>query len=308
MGVSNKNLTKAKISKDDEFYTLYDDIVNELGYYKQYLDGKVVYCNCDNPLFSQFWRYFHLNFTDLGLKGLIATYYDEYNKASRVDYWGGCDDDILNGKYTHISNFGDMLSEECKGILLEADILITNPPFTLFRKLLGTLVELGKDFILVGNRNSVVSKQLFSLIKDNKVRIGYSRIRKFLRPDGNTEDLGNVCWYTTLPVDRKPLELTRSYYKWGDSFTEEYIEYDNYNAIEVGKLVDIPVDYFGVMGVPITFIDKHCQDQFKIVGLARGIRSSSIPLDLKLSEGELGGSGEIRGRRLYARILICRNH
>ncbi len=260
--MANKNLTAAKKAKNDEFYTQFPDIEKELCHYKPHFAGKVVFCNCDDPTWSNFWRYFHLNFAHLGLKKLIATHYDPNESTYKMEYEGGNDTNVEIGVKTPLLQNGDFRSEECIELLKEADIVVTNPPFSLFREYTAQLVKYGKKFVIIGNMNAITYKEFFPLMKDNKVWLGYMSPKTFMQPDGNEKKFGNVMWYTNLDIPKRhePIDLIEHY------SPEKYPKYDNYDAINVDKTLDIPKDYDGVMGVPISFLDKYCPEQFEIVG------------------------------------------
>ena len=268
--VAKKHLEAAKSAKNDEFYTQLSDIENELKHYIKYFRGKVVYCNCDDPVQSNFWRYFHLNFTYFGLKKLIATHYRAEGGAYIMEYTGENDLNIYEGKVKNLKGTGDFRDEECIEILKQADIVCTNPPFSLFREYLGQLIEYDKKFIILGTINALTYKEVFPLFIDNKVWLGYTMHGTgqhwFRVPDTYTNGkikvidgvryatIGNAIWYTNLDTVKRhePLELLEHY------SPEKYPKYDNYDAINVDRVCDIPCDYDGVMGVPITFMDKYC--------------------------------------------------
>ena len=273
----NNNLHTAKATKNDEFYTQLEDIENELKYYKDYFKGKVVYCNCDgflNKEKSNFFMYFSLNYEFLGLKGLICTKYNPNGKGKKYEYYG----DLNGNNYpdeeevftSELEGDGDFRSEECIELLKKCDIVCTHPPFSLFRQYVAQLFEYNKDFLIIGNVNAISYKEVFPLIKENKMWLGVSITsgdRKFVVPDNyplNAAGCGidengkkyirvkGVRWFTNLD-HKKPHEELLLYKKYNE---EEYPKYDNYDAIEVGKTKDIPMDYNGIMGVPITFLDK----------------------------------------------------
>lgn len=260
----NNNLQAAKKAKNDEFYTQYSDIEKELQHYTRHFAGKVIYCNCDNPEWSNFWKYFHENFTRLKLKKLIASFYDPKEPAYYMEYNGGNDNNCEVGVKTPLQGNGDFRSPECIELLKEADIVVTNPPFSIARSdYLPQLMEYEKKFIIIGDLNWVTYKSIFPLIKDNKIWMGYNSIKQFLQPDGTMAKFGNKLWYTNLDIPKRhePIDLIEHY------FPERYPRYDNYDAINVDKTLDIPCDYDGVMGVPISFLDKYCPEQFEIIGL-----------------------------------------
>lgn len=311
----NKNLGAAKTAKKDEFYTQLTDIEKEMRYYRKHFKGKTVFCNCDDPFESNFFKYFVLNFNRLGLKKLIATCYatspiagqqlslfdvvgsDEeqrskpykavVTKVYDVTGDGGVDMfDVAELFKSHenelveLEGDGDFRSEECLALLDEADIVVTNPPFSLFREYVAVLMEHEKHFIIIGNVNAITYKEFFPLLKDNKVWIGasiHSGDRKFYVPDdyplnaagcGIDDDgrrfirVKGVRWYTNLDLKQRHEEmiLVKRY------SPEIYPHFDNYDAINVDKTADIPCDYAGIMGVPITFLDRYSPDQFEIVG------------------------------------------
>lgn len=262
--MANKSLTAAKKAKNDEFYTQLSDIEKELRHYKHHFSGKVVFCNCDDPTYSEFWRYFHLNFSELGLKKLVATHYDPDSSSYGIEYEGGNDADYTVGTVFRLKQHGDFRSDECIELLKQSDIVVTNPPFSLFRLYVEQLMKYGKKFIIIGNKNAITYKEFFPLLKDNKVWIGCNNVKEFCQSDGSVKKFGNIGWYTNLDVvkQHEDLVLWQRYYE-DDGVTpkpdaeKRYPHYDNYDAINVDRLQDIPCDYFGVMGVPITFLDKY---------------------------------------------------
>lgn len=255
----SQSLHEAKKAKDDEFYTLYEDIEKEVSCYPlNTWKGKVIYCNCDDPRSSNFWKYFVDNFHKLGLKALHATYKTLDNSSS----WHWVFDGETALKQPLKSN-GDFRSEECIEILKEADIVVTNPPFSLFREYTAQLLELEKSFLIAGKQTAITHKKFFPFIAKGKVTLGFSnRLTAFLCPDGSFQKLNDVVWYMNLTTRDIPfIELTKTYN------SEEYKKYDNYDAINVNRTKDIPCDYDGVMGVPISFLHKHNPNQFQIIGL-----------------------------------------
>lgn len=270
----NDNLHKAKDAKNDEFYTRIEDVAEELRHYKKHFEGKVVFCNCDDPTWSAFWRYFHLNFSELGLKKLIATHYDRTEPTYKMEYEGGDDNDVEVGVKTQLEGNGDFRSEECLDLLDECDIVVTNPPFSLFREYVAILIAHNKKFLIIGNKNAITYKEFFPLLKENKVWIGYTSPAEFNTPDGMTKKMNGLTrWFTNLDIQKRheKLILWQRYYDDDGNplpdAMERYPHYDNYDAINVDKVADIPVDYKGVMGVPITFMDKYNPDEFEIVGM-----------------------------------------
>lgn len=340
--MANKDLQRAKAAKNDEFYTQIGDIQEELNHYigkhggKNHFKDKVVFCNCDDPTYSHFWYYFVSNFTELGLKKLIATHYDENGKGHKLELTREMVQ--KNDKYTipkpkgndeyyefmetpprkPLSENGDFRSDECIKILKEADIVVTNPPFSLFREYLAQLMEYKKDFLIIAPLGSVTYKEVFPLIKNNQIWLGYgfrngnayfknlgknpSEFAKGVyNPETGLLKFRNVIWLTNLDHKKRheKLILTENYDK------TLHLKYDNYDAINVDKTKDIPKDYDGVMGVPVSFLDKYNPEQFEIIGIGTGE-----------SGKELGVKKNYRGRTditytkngvtkcPYSRILI----
>ena len=293
--MANDSLNKAKKAKNDEFYTLYSDVAKELAHYQQHFKGKIVYCNCDNPEWSAFWRYFHINFSAMGLKKLIATY--KGTPAYKMEYTGGNDIDVTVGLRTPLKDDGDFRSQECLDILKVADIVVTNPPFSLFREYIAQLMEYGKKFIIIGSKNAITYKDFFPLLKDNKVWIGYNNVNDFQQPDGSFKKFGNIGWFTNLGIKKRHEKIVlRKIYT-----PEEYPTYDNYEAINVNKTVEIPSDYDGVMGVPISFLDKYNPNQFEIVGWSR---HNDLNMDGGYWKKGTCNDALIGGKLVYRRILI----
>lgn len=280
----NDNLHKAKDAKNDEFYTRIEDVAEELRHYKKHFAGKVVFCNCDDPTWSAFWRYFHLNFAELGLKKLISTHYDRTEPTYKMEYEGGDDNNVEVGVKTPLEGNGDFRNKECLDLLDECDIVVTNPPFSLFREYVAVLMQHQKKFLILGNMNALTYKEIFPLIRDNQLWYGasiHSGDRKFYVPndyplkasgcgvDNNGQKfirVKGVRWYTNLDYKARHEKLVL----WKNYTPEEYPKYDNYDAINVNKYSEIPCDYDGVMGVPITFIDYYCPEQFEIVAFRKG--------------------------------------
>lgn len=258
----NTNMHDAKKNKNNEFYTMLSDIENELKHYKKHFKNKTVFLNCDDPKESNFWKYFSLNFDFLGLKKLVSTHYNEIGQTYKLELLKYNTEPILSP----LKQNGDFRSDECVEILKECDIIVTNPPFSLFREFVNQLIEYDKMFIVIGNKNAITYKETFSLIKDNKLWLGYTSPKEFLQPDNTFKKFGNIGWFTNVEIDKRNEEviLYRKYY----DDTSLYPKYDNYNAINVDKVKDIPCDYYGVMGVPITFMDKFNPEQFEIIGNA----------------------------------------
>ena len=307
--MANKNLNAAKTAKKDEFYTQLSDIERELQHYWPHFRDKVVLCNCDDPYESNFFKYFALNFNQLGLKKLICTCYDgspimgtqlmlfgldaegeekkvaykvEITEVSDVNGDGAVD--LADVEYlikndknvlSCLRGNGDFRTKECIELLKKADIVVTNPPFSLFREYIGQLMEYGKKFLIVGNQNNVGYKEVFPMIQKNLIWLGvnagshkfqvpddFERNNTYIDNDGKKyAKFGNICWFTNLDHNKRheELDLIRSY------SPNEYPHYENYDAIEIPKVSDIPYDYPGIMGVPITFLDKYNPEQFEII-------------------------------------------
>lgn len=341
----NTNLARANREKNDEFYTRLTDIEKELRHYRKHFKGKTILCNCDDPFESNFFKYFVLNFNKLGLKKLIATCYatsaisnkelslskvlgNDETKEGRpykavvtkiYDATGDGGIDMLDvaelfkmgeNELTELKEDGDFRSEECLELLKEVDIVVTNPPFSLFREYVATLVEYDKKFIIIGNKNAITYKEIFPLLKDNIIWLGNNNPapklfyvptlleeRKNIKKDENGDlvaTFGNICWFTNLDIKKRheDLILIRKYNE------EDYPKYDNYDVINVNKVKDIPYDYEDIMGVPITFIDKYNPEQFEIIGIANSARWI----------GDLECFTLIDGRKIYNRILVKNKH
>ena len=350
--MANKNLNAAKTAKKDEFYTQLSDIERELQHYWKHFCGKTVLCNCDDPYESNFFKYFALRFNQLGLKKLICTCYNgspmqgnelvfrfddadsgpqkvaykmEVTEVKDMNGDGAVDlSDVryllMNDKNVmSILQTGDFRSPECVALLKEADIVVSNPPFSLFREYIGQLMAYDKKFIIVGHQNAITYKEVFPLIKENKLWLGYGfkgGATHFYSPYEDTATAGNhkedqirvsgVNWFTNLEIPKRneELDLVCRY------SPEEYPKYDNYDAINVGRTQDIPMDYKGLMGVPITFLDKYNPNQFEIIWQASGNTRASAPKEVLEIMGytnhkeDRGGCGVVNGKRQYSRIII----
>ncbi len=312
----NNNLHTAKKAKNDEFYTQLCDIENELKHYRQHFVGKVVYCNCDDARESNFFKFFSLNFEFLGLKKLISTGYKENGKGVKLVYTGDKNGnkmpDFDEIEVTELEGNGDFRSPECVELLKEADIVVTNPPFSLFREYVAQLMEFGKQFLILGNMNAITYKEIFPLIKENKLWWGVSLNGtkcSFIVPESyegknvyieNGKRLGkvnNAIWFTNMEHERRnqPIDL---YMKYSNEY---FPKYDNYDAIEVSKVCDIPINFEGVIGVPITFLHKYCPNQFEIIDINPhffSIVEKGLPKPKQLSLKSYGLKDP------YARILI----
>ena len=316
----NKNLHQAKNAKKDEFYTQLADIENELKHYKDHFKGKTVFCNCDDPRVSNFFHYFSHRFESLGLKKLITTCYKNQNmdlfstheneKAVMLEYNGDKNGDKTPNAeeigIIELQGDGDFRSAESIELLKQADLVVTNPPFSLFREYVAQLMEYDKKFLIVGTQNSITTKEIFSLLKENKIWLGHKAgDMSFIVPDeyemrdtrswrdekgNNWRSLGNTCWFTNLDHSKRheELDLFKHY------TPQEYPKYDNYDAINVNRVAEIPQDYKGVMGVPITFLDKYNPKQFELIGIDRYVEDNP----------NFGKRFTINGKEIYARILI----
>lgn len=354
--MANKNLNNAKIAKKDEFYTQLTDIERELQHYWQHFKDKVVLCNCDDPYESNFFKYFALRFNQLGLRKLICTCYngspvqgnelmidfgdftDEPKKVaykveitevkdlngdgavdlSDVQYLLKNDKNVLSTLKT-----GDFRDPECIELLKQADVVVTNPPFSLFREYIGQLMKYEKKFLIVGNQGAIIYKEIFPYVINNKIWLGYGfkgGATHFVSPYEDVASasdhkkgmirVSGVHWFTNLEIPKRNefIDLVCKY------SPEEYPSFDNYNAINVNKTADIPCDYEGIMGVPITFLDKYNPEQFEIIWQASGNTRASAPAEVLQSVGytvhpeDRGGCGVVKGKRQYSRILIRNKH
>ncbi len=323
MAGSNR-LSNARKAKKDEFYTQLEDIEKELKHYKEHFKGKTVLCNCDDPRVSSFFTYFSHHFESLGLKKLITSCYKNQNIESfsknssktgaYLEYTGDKNGnripDTEEIEVKELKGDGDFRSDECKELLKQADIVVTNPPFSLFREYLQQLIDFNKKFLIIGNVNAISYKECFKLIKENKMWLGasiHSGDRKFGVPDDyplnaatcGIDDKGQrfirvkgVRWFTNLDYKERheDLPLYKNYNK------DEYPKYDNYDAINVDRTSEIPCDYYGYMGVPITFMDKYKPEQFEILGLDNHT----------INDGLGAGANKIKGKTIYRRIIIKR--
>lgn len=313
--VSNRNLRTAARVKNDEFYTRLTDIENELRHYKKHFKNKIVLCNCDDPLESNFVKYFSLNFEHLGLKKLIATHYKESNLFTKeppykLEYTGDKDGNRVPDPGEFVAEMlddGDFRSPECEELLEEADIVVTNPPFSLFREYVDQLIQFDKKFLIIGPLNAIAYKEIFLLTRNNRLWTGLTHPREFILPDGEVQPFGNIGWYTNLYHKKRAEKLTL-YRKYS---SKEYPKYDNYDAIEVSKVSDIPLDYKGEMGVPITFLDKYNPEQFEIIGLMADKREKcdafiqGDPVYLDEKHKRFVGA-VLSGKATYARIIVRR--
>lgn len=336
--MANKNLQAAKSAKKDEFYTQLSDIEKELRHYKEHFRGKTVLCNCDDPRISNFFKYFAMNFEHLGLKRLITTCYKNQdidlfsNHSDEKAVYLIYDGDTNGNGYPDAEEIGihplkgdgDFRSNECIELLKQADIVVTNPPFSLFREYVAQLMKYEKKFLIIGNIDNTTYREVFPLLKDNKIWLGYnSGSYKFNIPEfyeGNNIKIidgerkacfGNICWYTNLEISKRHEDLVL-YKKYESS---RYPKYDNYDAIEVCQLDNIPDDYYGVMGLSITFFTKYCPDQFEVIGITDraddyGLKTKKYTKKDTPRYSDLNGrsvllvNGEYK--KTYPRVLIRR--
>ena len=304
---ANANLNKAKKAKNDEFYTRYEDIEVEVMEYKEQFQDKIVYLPCDS-LKSEFWSFFINNFQSFGLKMLIATHYEKDGQSYKV--WTNDGDNIIQ---EDLMGDGDFRSPECIEILKECDIVCTNPPFSLFREFVDTIMSHNKLCLIIGNQNAFACKGIFLLMMNNKLLIGHNMVKEFNQPDGSIKKFGNICWFTNMKVNKyiEKLVLTKTYNPI------DYPKYDNYDAIEVGRVANIPKDYDGVMGVPITFLFKYNPDQFEILGCFKEFKECDLEngfirgemteyIDSKTHAIKTWHGPTINKKAKYTRILIRR--
>jgi hypothetical protein len=334
--MANGNLNSARSAKNDEFYTQFPDIEKEMSAYLEHdpdvFRDKTILLPCDDPEWSNFTRYFLMNFTALGLKKLISTSYapdrktasvpatdfesssPEYDPSkteSRGKIFTVSRDTIDHALLTlddlewqYLEGDGDFRSAEVTRLRDEADVIITNPPFSLFREFLAWIVEANKQFLIVGSMNAITYKEVFPLIKANRVWSGCSNPKGFTSPDGQLKKFGNVQWYTNIDHNRRhePLSLMTMERNLKHSKHQaikdagRYLEYDNYNAIDVPHTDAIPSDYDGVMGVPISFLDRYNPDQFELLGSNRGIGQDP--------NGVYGRSSMLNGKETFKRLFI----
>lgn len=327
---TNTLLNNAKKSKNDEFYTQLPDIEKELKHYKKHFKGKVVYCNCDDPRVSNFFHYFSYNFEKLGLKRLLATCYmsqerDQFSKydsdkAIYLEYEGDKNNNNIPDPneigIKHLEGDGDFRSDETIALLKQADIVVTNPPFSLFKEYVSQLAEYQKKFLIVGTWNAIAYKEVFKLIQEDKLWIGVNSNRNFsgfivpehyelFGTEARIDEQGNrivssnnTCWFTNMDIAKRHEELVL-YKKYTP---DEYPTYDNFDAIEVSKVNEIPIDYDGLMGVPITFMNKYNPNQFDIIWTTD--RGGDGMLDKYKKPHERYDAPVVNGKGKYKRIII----
>ena len=316
MARKNDNLHTAKKAKNDEFYTQVRDIEMEIEHYRQHFVDKVIYMPCDNPEWSNFWMVLKGQFSAIRCKKIVATFYNGVVDKDTHPYkleWDG-----ETETKTMLEGDGDFRSEECTKILQESDIVITNPPFSMFREFVKWLEDTGKKYLIIGNQNAITYKEIFPLIKENKMWLGYNTNKScdFIIPDnyvvkgsGYVDERGakhavvpGICWFTNLDIQKRH-DFIHSGRRYART-PEKYPKYDNYDAINVDKTNEIPDDYDGVMGVPITFLDKYCPEQYEIIDINPHffiMVENGLP---KLKQLTLKN---VNRKDPYARVLIRRN-
>lgn len=329
MATKNANLHGAKRAKNDEFYTRIQDVEAELYHYRPHFKDKVVYLNCDDPRWSAFWRFFCLQFSVLGLKGLIATHYTGVTEPGEPSFMieakrgrddtmpGGWVDPKTGGVQTPLEGDGDFRSPECVELLKRSDIVVTNVPFSHFREYVDQLIEYDKEFLVMGSRNAITYKEVWPYIQGEKIWLGNPLgTIEFEIPadtadpdkwgyreeviDGQThyfQAMRHICWFTNLDHPKRHEELIT----WKKYSPEEFPHYDNYDAIEVSQVKHIPADYDGIMGVPITFLDKWNPEQFEFLGASD---NGAVPEDLKLPHFKRHNEPYVDGRKVYKRLFI----
>ena len=298
MAKKNSSLRNAQAVKNDEFYTQISDIEQEIGNYRKHFKDKIIYMPCDNPEWSNFWHVLKSQYIYLHYKKIIATFYNGIIDTDKQPY--KLEYDGVNEIKTLLGGNGDFRSKECTKILQESDIVITNPPFSLFREFVKWVMDADKKFLIIGNQNAITYKEIFPYLKENKMWLGYHNVKTFKQYDGSEKDFGNVCWFTNLDIKKRhdTLETGCLY----DDDPSKYPTYDNYNAINCDKTNEIPDDYDGLIGVPITFLDKHCPAQYEIID---GIGRYSI-LDNEATKKEGKYLSMINGEAKYFRLIIKR--
>lgn len=309
MAKNNKSMQAAKVNKNDEWYTMLNDIEEEISMHMDYVRqfyGKTVLCNCDDPEWSNFFLFFRNHFEQLQLKKVIFTHYEMSGNSSYKLEWDGSylGYDTLNLVRTPLKGNGDFRSPECLELLDECDIVVTNPPFSLLREFIETIIYRGKDMVIIANEVQCTSKNIFPLFQTGKLNFGYNHVKEFKTPDGTMKKFGNIAWFTTLKLDKynEELPLTAQY----EGHESEYPRYDNYDGIEVNQIRRIPRDYFGIMGVyGPSFFAQYNKDQFEVLGCTT---SDELPFRINKEYKKLGyrfykndgvsesGSGALRDR------------
>lgn len=302
----NTKLNKAFKEKDDEFYTQIKDIELELANYKNAFNKKKILCNCDDYKKSNFVRYFAENFDKLGIDSITAISYNNAKNTNVVkikrnieNYDIAVQNNDKRLKCKQVAHNGDFRNKESIELLKKSDIVVTNPPFSLFRAFIDILINYNKKFLIIGNCNAISYKNCFSYIVKNKMWIGNNCIRWFKRPNGLLSEAARSYWFTNLKTDKE-----RNFYLLETKYQPDiHLEYDNYIAIEVSKVKNIPMDYLGVMGVPLTFLEKYNPAQFEILGMDFYVKDGNLDLAKKSWNGKLDRA-YLNGKRMYSRILI----
>ena len=309
MAKNNKSMQAAKVNKNDEWYTMLNDIEEEISMHMDYVRqfyGKTVLCNCDDPEWSNFFLFFRNHFEQLQLKKVIFTHYEMSGNSSYKLEWDGSylGYDTLNLVRTPLKGNGDFRSPECLAFLDECDIVVTNPPFSLLREFIETIISRGKDMVIIANEVQCTSKNIFPLFQTGKLNFGYNHVKEFRTPDGTMKKFGNIAWFTTLKLDKynEELPLTAQY----EGHEDRYPRYDNYDGIEVNQIRKIPRDYFGIMGVyGPSFFAQYNKEQFEVLGCTT---SDELPFRINKEYKKLGyrfykndgvsesGSGALRDR------------
>lgn len=337
MANTNKKLKKAKAAKKDEFYTRLEDIENQLKHYRKHFENKTVLCNCDDPRISNFFTYFSYNFEALKLKRLITTCYknqqrdlfSQYDSESAIwlEYTGDKNNNAIPDPeeigINKLNGDGDFRSEECVRLLEESDVVVTNPPFSLFREYVAQLIEYEKKFVIIGNINAITYKEIFPLIRDNKIWLGYpfenGDAYFYIPDDADTSQYGegvydpvtkrvhfrNCCWFTNLDIEKRheDFDLFQKY------DPDKYPTYDNLNGIDVSEVVDIPYDYSGIMGVPASFLDKYNPDQFELLGIGTGELAKNVGVKKNYrGRTDLALTKNGKSTCPFSRILIRNKH
>lgn len=291
----NENLHKALKNKNDEFYTRYEDVEKECSLYASQFEGKIIFLPADDET-SAFWKYFNNNFDQLKVKGIVATHLEEEGNSYALGRFGSMTQTVP------LRDNGDFFGKEAQSLLAICDIVITNPPFSLFRKIVNSIASHQKKFLLIANENTIGSKEIFPMFMNNDIFFGENSVKSFIQPDGTEKTFGNIIWLTNLEIQNKKKIVP-------SALLQEKIFYDNYQAINIDKVKDIPKDYFDVMGVPITYLKKHNSDLFEILGIASGISKANKLYGEVIyypNDKDRGGAPLIDGKIKYTRVFIKR--
>ena len=304
--MTKRSLTMSRINKKDEFYTLYNDIEDELKHYTEDFKDRVIYCNCDDYRYSNFWRYFKDNFKELRLKKLISTCYIEGGQGIKAEYDG------LHANIKELIGDGSFDSKECKEVLEDVDIVVSNPPFSLFKEYISLLSKSDKNFIVIGRQDAIIYKDVFPLLRDGKVWTGYNKgsfvfevpiefekNNTFIEDDRKYAKFGNIVWYTNLNVSKNNsfINLVKEYK------TENYYRYLNYDAIDIPSISDIPKDYYGIMGVPFTFMSEYNPEQFEVIGL--GVTKLGVSIGVGVNTTDEDFETYKKESNAYRRNTLC---